>query len=155
MMEKDQIGNIDKTLIPWIGRIAKLFGSINQEVFKKKKVGINKEQLLVLKHLMMRNGLVQSDLAMITERDKTTLTRLINKMEAKGWVERVASENDHRCKRIFITDLGKEKYEKIYPILIKNALHVQEDLNEKELENTIKVLKKVTQNLKEKYNEIK
>ena len=115
----------DKTLMPWIGRIAKMFGSINQDVFKHKGVGINKEQLLILKHLIHKDGLVQNDLAHITEKDKTTLTRLINKMEEKSLLKRVQSEEDNRCNRIFITDLGREKFITVFPVLVENAIKVQ------------------------------
>lgn len=151
-LKKQKLNN---TLMPWIGRIAKMFGSINQGVFKEKGIDINKEQLLILKHLVIKDGLVQNDLAHITEKDKTTLTRLINKMEEKSLLKRVQSEEDNRCNRIFITDLGKEKFTNVFPVLVENTLKVQEDLTKEEIETTIKVLEKITNKIKIIYNETK
>lgn len=142
-------------LMPWIGRISKMFGSINKDVFKAKAVDINREQLLILKHLMYNDGLVQNDLALITEKDKTTLTRHINKMEAKGFLKRVQCKNDQRSNKIYITDLGREKFKNVYPLLLENVLKVQEDLSEEEINETIKVLSKITNKIKTIYNEVK
>ncbi len=154
-MEKCGNKLLENTLIPRINKLSKFFGSYNQDVFKEHGVDINKEQLIILKYLSKNEGLVQNDLAHITEKDKTTLTRLINKLEKKGLVIRVKCEDDNRCNKIFITDLGQKKFDAVFPILEANANKVQGELTEQEVKETIKVLEKLAKKVKELSDEIK
>lgn len=154
-MSKNELKKLNETLIPWVGKTAKLFGALNSDIFKAEKIKINKEQIIILKHLVENDGIVQNDLAHITEKDKTTLARLIQKMEKKELLRRVKCKEDNRCNKIYITSLGKEKFDKVFPRLFENALKVQEDLSKEELEKTIQVLKKVLEKIKELKNEIK
>ena len=104
---------------------------------------LSKEQWSVLKRLNVNDGQSQNDLAFITHRDKTSMTRLVNTMESKDLVVRKSDENDRRVNRIFLTDYGKEVIEKVTPIMYDLIPAVQESLTEEEIENLINTLKKV------------
>ena len=95
--------DFNKTIAPWIGKTSKLMNIFISEVFHKNNIQVTKEQWIVLKILYEDNdGLIQNDLAFITNRNKATLTRLINVMEKNNLVARIPAKDDSRKKIIYI-----------------------------------------------------
>ena len=64
------------TLLPWIGKTAKFMDYYIADYMKVQGIDISKQQFIVLKHLQDQDGRKQNDLAFITNRSKTALTRL-------------------------------------------------------------------------------
>lgn len=69
-----------------------------------KALGFTRSQWWVLTHLFRNDGIMQSELADILEVEKPTLGRLLDRLEAKGWVRREADAADRRVKRVFLTE---------------------------------------------------
>lgn len=69
-----------------------------------KALGLTRSQWWVLNHLFRNNGATQSELADILEIEKATLGRLLDRMEAKGWIRRQEHSTDRRAKCVFLTD---------------------------------------------------
>ncbi|HEX6994923.1 MAG TPA: MarR family transcriptional regulator [Gammaproteobacteria bacterium] len=66
-------------------------------------LGLSQAQWRALAHLARNEGLKQSALAERLEVQPITLTRLIDRMEAAGWVERRPDPNDRRAVRLYLT----------------------------------------------------
>ncbi|WP_298545136.1 MarR family transcriptional regulator [uncultured Aquimarina sp.] len=129
--------------LSWVGKIHYDFGFLVQKAFGENGLDLSKEQWSVLKRLNVKDGQPQNDLAFITHRDKTSMTRLVNTMESKNLVVRKSDEKDRRVNRIFLTDHGKEVIEKVTPIMYDLIPAVQESLSNEEIENLITTLKKI------------
>ncbi len=69
-----------------------------------KALGLTRSQWWVLNYLFRNNGTIQSELADILEIEKATLGRLLDRMEAKGWIRRQEHSTDRRAKCVFLTD---------------------------------------------------
>ena len=67
-------------------------------------LGLTRSQWWVLNQLFRNPGVTQSELAEILEVEKPTLGRLLDRMEAKGWVRREHDERDRRAWRVHLTD---------------------------------------------------
>ncbi|WP_298310317.1 MarR family winged helix-turn-helix transcriptional regulator [uncultured Aquimarina sp.] len=135
--------------LSWVGKIHYDFGFLVQKAFGENGLDLSKEQWSVLKRLNVKDGQPQNDLAFITHRDKTSMTRLVNTMESKNLVVRKSDENDRRVNRIFLTDYGKEVIEKVTPIMYDLIPAVQESLSNEEIENLIGTLKKIKDKIAE------
>ena len=66
-------------------------------------LGLSQAQWRALVHLARDEGLKQTVLAERLEIQPITLTRLIDRMEAAGWVERRPDPNDRRAVRLYLT----------------------------------------------------
>ncbi|NAS31471.1 MarR family transcriptional regulator [Flavobacteriaceae bacterium R38] len=139
--------NFEKTLLPWLGKINKEFNFLVQVTFDHHQVNLTRQQWIVLKKLNENDGQAQNDLALITDRDKTSLTRLINTMERKELVKRVSDPLDKRINNIYITSRGQEILKSTMPLMKDLIAKMQYGLNADELMSTIEVLKRVKQNL--------
>ncbi len=141
---------IEKTLLPYLGKTAKYSGFYFIDTFHENGIDLSKEQWLVLKKLHDKDGLIQNDLAFITDRSKTSLTRLINTMEKKQLVNRVNSKEDKRINHIHISDLGKTVFKRSLPVLHKIITELQNGISDLEIKTTIKVLNHIQSNINKK-----
>ena len=86
-------------------------------------LGLTRSQWWVLTHLYRKDGLTQSELAEVLELEKPSLCRLLDRLEAKGWVRRETDPGDRRAKRIYLT----EQVEPPMQVMREIAAGVRED----------------------------
>lgn len=102
----------------------------------------------VLVHLVRENGLRQSDLADRLEVATVTTSKLIDRLEARGYVERRPDPHDRRSNRVFATEQAKA----IVKIMTKTIGDVDKIANQgidpAELEMMRRVLGKMRRNLR-------
>ena len=82
-----------------------------QKKFNSSGLNLTIEQWSVLYHLWKEDGLSQQELCNATFRDKPSITRLVDNLEKINLVKRVASENDRRINRIFLTKQAQKLQE--------------------------------------------
>jgi len=140
--------DIDKTMMPWIGKSMKIIDYFIMDRFSEKGIGLTKVQWLLLKILDDRNGESQHNLAFLTSRDKASLTRLITTMENKNLVARIPSDKDHRVNRIYITANGEKILKMSKPVIMEMIREMQKGISEEERGLVISVLKKLMNNIK-------
>jgi len=66
--------------------------------------GMTRAQWGILIRLEEQPGLLQKELAELLEVEPITVARLIDRLEARGMVERRADPGDRRCWRLHLTD---------------------------------------------------
>lgn len=140
--------DFNKTIAPWLGKTSKMMNMYISDVFHKNNIEVTKQQWIVLKILNEHSeGIIQNELAFITERNKATLTRLINVMEKNDLVLRSTSESDSRKNLIYITKKGNALFLKTKPILLTSILDIQNGISIHEMDAFIKVMTKIQHNL--------
>lgn len=70
---------------------------------KVKSLGLTRSQWWLLAFVFRQQGLTQSDLADVLDIGKVALSELLNRVEAKGWIERRPDARDKRVKRVYLT----------------------------------------------------
>ena len=65
-----------------------MLGAFIRDKFEQYNIKLSLEQWIILRVLHMEDGVPQNSLAMITERHKASLTRIIGTMERKNLVAR-------------------------------------------------------------------
>lgn len=78
--------------------------------------GLTRAQWMVIARVSRRPGLSQSEVADLLEIEKAPAGRLVDRMEAKGWLERRADPKDRRINRLHLTPEGKRIHAAIWPI---------------------------------------
>ncbi len=140
--------DIDKTLMPWIGKSMKVIDYFIMDRFARHGIELTKVQWLLLKRLTYVNGESQHNLAFLTNRDKASLTRLLTTMENKNLVARIPSKTDHRVNQIFITSNGEKILKMAQPVIQEMISEMQEGITHDEKKTVISVLKKLINNIK-------
>ena len=137
---KDSLG-------PWIGRTMKLIEHKIEDILAENNIDLSRMQFVVLKTIEENDGISQNELAHFANRNKSSLTRMINTLIAKDFITKCVSESDKRKNHIHITKLGEEVLEKAIPHFRKMALNIEEHLSSLEIEQTKRILKKIQENV--------
>ncbi len=142
-----KLPELESSILPLVCRTGKWMSFFVAERFKKYNSKLTIEQWVLLKYLHLEDGLKQNDLADITNRNKTSLTRLIHTMEKYHLVVRVPDKTDKRVNRIFLTKKGREVFASTLPIIKEVKRDLESGLSEKEISSLIKILNKVKGNI--------
>ncbi|MHB0755965.1 MarR family winged helix-turn-helix transcriptional regulator [Polaribacter sp. M15] len=154
MKTKDLNIDFENSIGPWLGRTGKLVDYFFQESFNAKGLDLTKEQMIVLKKLTFKDGLNQNELAFLTLRDKSSLTRLLSKMEKKNYIFREQSKEDKRIKNVYLTKYGKEIYEKTKPVIQNLIATMEQNISQEEKQLIIKIFKQIQTNFNSKIEHI-
>jgi len=140
--------DFNKTIAPWIGKTSKMLNMYISDVFHHNNITITKQQWIVLKILFENpEGIIQNELALITERNKASLTRLINSMEKNKLVARIQSKEDSRKNIVYATSTGKQVFLKTKPLVLESILKIQEGISNEEMNSFIQIMSKIQKNL--------
>lgn len=106
-------------------------------------VNITIEMLDVLYILWERDHVSQQEIADKTNRNKASLTSLIDNMIARGLILKHSDPNDRRINLIALTKEGDRYQQELLPVLAGIYDTFQADVSLEELENATEILKKI------------
>lgn len=151
MKVKDVHIDFESSIAPWLGKTSKIVSYHLNLQFIEHGLDLSKEQFLVLKRLYDHsgNGLNQNELALLTFRDKSSLARLLAKMEKKKYIQRKQHEEDKRINQIYLTEEGREIFNESKLVLRKLIKTMEEGISEEEKKLLIDILKKVQFNFQQ------
>ena len=90
-------------------RVKRLFLLISQRIEDSLKPhGLGRTQWQVLFRVHRAGTLAQKDLVQALQVEPATLTGVIDALSAKGWLERLGSEEDKRCRVLRLSPAGEE-----------------------------------------------
>lgn len=140
--KKNKEGN---NLIMIIGKASRLIG--NRLSRNLSEFNVTSEQWSILASLWEKNGRTQQDLANIANKNKASITHLIDNLVKRNLVYRQPDEEDRRNNLIFLTEDGKNLKESLSKIVKKTTKDFTNGIDKKDLKVSKKVLKKITENL--------
>ncbi len=88
-----------------------------RRLFAAAGLDVTPEQWVVLYRLFEEQGLTQCGLGERTVKDKTTITRILDRLEAKGCIARRRDSRDRRSQRIFLTPDGEALVKRLVPLV--------------------------------------
>ncbi len=118
ILEEEHI-DFQRSIGPWMGKTVKIVEYYLQELFTEFGLDLSKEQMIVLKELNVQDGLNQNELASLAFRDKSSMARLLSKMERKNYIRREQSKEDKRINLVYLTEKGRVVYKQTRPVLKK------------------------------------
>lgn len=132
-----------------IGRTTNIVNRKLQREFKRANLAITHEQWTLLSALWNEDGQTQQSLSEKTFRDKTSVTRLINKLESQSLVVRITDKYDQRTNLIYLTAQGKSLEKTTALILNETYQKAIDGISEKDILICKDVLNRVFENLKD------
>ncbi|WP_291779571.1 MarR family transcriptional regulator [Cecembia sp.] len=131
-----------------LDRTARRVKQYAQRKFKLAEFDITVDQWLVMKNLSENELLSQSELAHLVFKDQPTLTRIIDILNKKGYVERNPHPQDRRSFQLILTEEGISKVKELKPQISSIREKAWENLNEKDFEEFKRILNTIYTNLK-------
>ena len=112
-----------------------------------RELGITRAQWLVLTRLHRHPGASQSELADMMEVERASAGRMIDRLEANGWVERRAANGDRRVKRVYLTAEAERVHRRIWRVAEATVEDALGDLSAQEGAQLMRLLARVKKNL--------
>jgi DNA-binding MarR family transcriptional regulator len=106
-------------------------------------LGLTASQFDIIATLGNTDGMSFKDLGEKTLITKGTLTGVVDRLEAKELVRRVASPSDGRSQIVQLTKAGEKMFAKVFPAHLCHLGQAFSGLSQKNLENTASVLKQL------------
>jgi DNA-binding MarR family transcriptional regulator len=104
-------------------------------------------QCKALIQLEKNEGVSQRRLAEIAEIDPMTLVRILDRMEADGWVQRRSDPEDRRARSLWLTEKAKPIIGQIWQVAIETRAEVLAGLSNEERELLMRLLERIHGNL--------
>ena len=112
-----------------------------------KEYDLSRLERRILVYIGRNPGIRQADLALIMDVEPQSLTRSLENMEQKKWLQKQDDNKDKRAKSLHLTEMGESKLEDAFKISERIRPKVLKDLPENDKILLTKVLKQLRKNL--------
>lgn len=119
-----------------------------KKLFDNASSVVTPEQWSVLLSLWGEDGVSQSVLAERSQKERTSLIRVLNNMERNNLIVRVPDKTDKRNKLIYLTRFGKSIEKESYELAKRNQTKAVKGIPKEDLEVFKNVINKIYDNLK-------
>ena len=116
---------------------------------KLKPLDMTFPQLGAIMALSKKDNITQRELSEILDTDTTTIMVLCDSLEKKGLIKRVSDKSDRRINRIVLTKSGNDILTNALIIIEPNYGLLLNEISKDELQNTIPILEKLYQKIKQ------
>ncbi len=147
MTEGNRNFQLDQALGFNVNRTAFLMSEEIATRFSKHGYQLSAQDFGILMRLAHEGELTQVRISELMMRDKTTITRRIDKLETKGLVERVRKPDDRRSFYIHLTPEGNKALNTLTPLVQALQQELLADVSDTDKEVTISVLKQISAKL--------
>ena len=144
-----KIANPEKTVFYPIEIAIKSYRKMAQKLISEKVKDITMDQLLVLQYLANHPEKTQVEIALFLLKDNASMTRIVNVMVTKGYLERTINEQDRRRFNLGITEKGNKVLAILPDFITKNRKKALKGVTKEEQELLEKILQKIITNCKE------
>jgi DNA-binding MarR family transcriptional regulator len=110
-----------------------------------KPYGLTSEQYVIMKSIHENPDISPTQLAQITFKDKTTLTRMIQTMVKHDLLVRLPKDEDKRAYRLQWSQKGEKIMQSILPQTHEIISHMRQQIDPLELEIFLKILDQLKQ----------
>lgn len=142
-MTQEQFGKYSFLL----DRTARKVKQYAQQKFKNGDFDVTVDQWLILKNLSENELLSQTELAQLVFKDQPTLTRIIDILCKKGYVERIPHPQDRRSFHLHLTETGLLKVSKLKPQVATIREKAWKNLDSSDFEEFKRILNTIYSNL--------
>jgi len=112
------------------------------------RYGITRAQWAVLARVERAEGMKQTELAEQMEMQPITLTRLIDKLCANGWVERRGDETDRRVNRLYLRKTGRQLLGKLSGLRSELTATALDGINPPDAQRLLSQLELIKENVR-------
>lgn len=120
-----------------------------QKRFNESGIDLTVDQWVLVDHIARDEGISQNALAEITYKDPPTVTRIIDLLEKKGFVERRMAAGDRRKFNIHMTPKGLQIRDEAFPVVAEIRRKGWGELNEADYQQFVRIMDSIYANFSE------
>jgi DNA-binding MarR family transcriptional regulator len=98
---------------------------------------------MLFRHVALAEGRSQGDLARAIGLPASRIVALVDRLEARGWIERRTRPTDRRTRSLFLTATGRGVLQQIATVSAEHEAELTRSLDPTERKRLIKVLRRL------------
>lgn len=130
-----------------LARASGAFRTHIRQRLKECSLDLTAEMTQVMRYLWANDGVNQQEIANAVNRDKASLTSMLDNLVQRGLVARCEDSQDRRNKRIVLTAKGRALEQQIVPLIQEMYNAAGQALSEQQLRESSAVLAQISRNL--------
>ena len=128
-----------------------LVRGLSSQTFTEKNFELTPDQYVILNLLLENEEIMcQRRLAEITFKDRANISRIIDILHQKGFIEKIPDSNGRKIYKLIVTQKGKDARDKILSTDIELRNIITNNISEEELAVTFNTLEKMNLNIRDK-----
>ena len=139
--------NINRVILFQIDKTSRVAKAHTQRAFDGLKLGVTVEQMILLKIIEESEQLSQKELATKSLRDPASITRTLDILAKKGYVQREAIPNNRRQYNIRLTAAGLAFVQKHMSLVVEHRQKSTQGFTDEEVELFRSFLLRVQKNM--------
>lgn len=143
---------INKQVGVFLNLVHNKFKQYVTEIFEDQGFNITPEQFLVMDTLWDEGVLTQQEIANIILKDKNSVVKLVDGLEERKLVRRVANKKDRRQNLIEVTPYALKVKDKITALAMEAVNHVIDGISYTDMKTFLTVLSKMAENMNKDLN---
>ncbi|MEM8528626.1 MAG: MarR family transcriptional regulator [Bacteroidota bacterium] len=144
MKEVDK--SLDDIYLFHLDKTYKQYKKFKKDFFKNLDLDLTSDQWIVLKRISEKEGINQKDLADSTFKEPASVTRILDILSRKGYIERRGTLQDRRVFELFLTEAGKAVVDKVIPAALAGRAKGIEGFSAAEVQQLIDLLDRLHHN---------
>jgi DNA-binding MarR family transcriptional regulator len=112
------------------------------------ELGLSTPKVRTLAVLAMIDGLLIGELAVYAVVEYSTLSRALDGLEKDGLARREPDKDDQRATRVFLTEAGREAFEKFWPRMAETYAQMFDGISSQERRAFEATLQKILRNVR-------
>lgn len=113
-------------------------------LLRKNNINLTPEQFLTIDILWNQGAMSQTSLAEQMQKDKNSITQLVDALERKGFVSRMRDMHDRRSNMVVLTEKAEKIKDETKQFGVAMLDELLEGIDKEELRNFLATLKKIT-----------
>lgn len=106
-------------------------------------LGITHDNYMLLRHIYENPGITQTELAILNDKDRNVIGRVVDKFEALNHIQRVRTAEDRRVTKLYITETGAAFVEAYWDKILECQERCLCNLSADERETLVHLLSKI------------
>ncbi len=147
-MYREYLKNRIGSLIYITGTLIRGFSS---QTFVEKEFELTPDQYVILNLLLENEEIMyQRQLAEITFKDRANISRIIEILHQKNFIEKIPDSNGRKIYKLIVTEKGKEARDKVLSTDMYLRKIITNNISAEELALTFSTLEKMNKNIRDK-----
>lgn len=128
-----------------------LVRGLSSQTFTEKGYNLTPDQYIILSLLLDNEEIkYQRQIAEIIFKDRANVSRIIDILKEKGFIEKIPDSNGRKIYKLIVTEKGKEAREEIFPIEKEIRKMITKNISDEELNVMFHTLEKMNLNIRDK-----
>lgn len=117
------------------------------KAIRKAEIDITLDQLGIIEILLNHGELNMTELSFIAYKQNANITRIVDKLEERGLLERKAVKGDRRANLISVTEVGIKLYNETKPVVTKTYKEIVSCITNEEEQTILSATQKLINHL--------